>query len=125
MIQGALGDCWFLGALSVVATRSELLENCILQKEVNEWGVYEFKFYKNGEWIHVTVDDQIPCNRGKPIFARCKDINEVWVMLMEKAYAKLHKTYENLDGGSETYALVGICRSLEIVLEILSQHCSC
>ena len=68
--------------------------------------MYEFSFYKNGEWVYVVVDDQIPCNRGKPIFARCQDITEVWVMLIEKAYAKLHKCYENLEGGSETFALV-------------------
>ena len=101
VIQGVLGDCWFLGALSVVATKPDLLMKNFCQKELNEQGVYEFNFYKNGDWIKVVIDDLIPCHRGKPIFGRCLDINEVWVMLIEKAYAKLHKTYENLEGTSE------------------------
>ena len=84
-------DCWFLGALSVVATRSDLLLQCIPERNISEWGVYEFKFFKHGEWISVFVDDFIPLNDGQPIFSRCKDENEVWVMLMEKAYAKLHQ----------------------------------
>lgn len=96
-----------MGALSVVATRPDLLLKCIPQKEVNKWGVYEFLFYKNGEWKNVIIDDYIPVTSdGKPVFSSCLDPNEVWVMLMEKAYAKLHKCYENLEGGSEIYALV-------------------
>ncbi len=91
VIQGALGDCWFLGALSVVATRADLLLKCIPQTTLNQWGVYEFRFYKNGKWVSVLIDDYIPLHKGRPVFSSCHDINEVWVMLMEKAYAKLHK----------------------------------
>jgi hypothetical protein len=42
----------------------------------------------------VLVDDRIPVwdneKTTSPVFARCKDPNELWVPLVEKAYAKLH-----------------------------------
>ena len=49
VIQGALGDCYFLGALSVVATRKELLEPLVVAAHP-EFGFYQFKLFKNGEW---------------------------------------------------------------------------
>lgn len=46
------------------------------------------------QWRYVHIDDRIPCDRkGRPIYAHGKDVNETWVMLLEKAYAKLHGCY--------------------------------
>ena len=57
----------------------------------------------------MTVDTRVPASEGgKAIFAHCKSPNEVWVPLLEKAYAKLHGCYEALDGGSVTAALVDL-----------------
>jgi len=48
---------------------------------------------KNGEWIWITIDDYIPVNKGtnEPKFAKSND-SEIWVLLLEKAFAKLCKS---------------------------------
>lgn len=55
------------------------------------------------------VDDWIPCESpGKPAFATSRKGNEMWVSLLEKAYAKLHGSYEALEGGLVQDALVDL-----------------
>lgn len=57
----------------------------------------------------VVVDDWLPCeSRGKPAFATSKKMNELWVSLLEKAYAKLHGSFEALEGGVVQDALVDL-----------------
>lgn len=62
-------------------------------------GVYKIWLCKNGEWIVVTIDDYIPCyyNAG-PMFSRSNG-DELWVLLLEKAYAKVHGNYYSLRFG--------------------------
>jgi calpain-15 len=46
------------------------------------------------------VDDYFPVNaQGKPLFAQPAGGSEVWVMILEKCWAKLHKNYGNIVGG--------------------------
>ena len=42
--------------------------------------------------IIVTV--RIPMRKGAYCYARCLDPTEFWVALLEKAYAKVHGSYE-------------------------------
>jgi len=108
VIQGALGDCYFLGALSVVATRNDLLYPLFVSAHP-EAGFYQIKFWKNGAWRVVTIDDRIPMwSDTEPVFGKCKDANECWVMFMEKAYAKLHGCYEAIESGSIASALTDL-----------------
>ncbi|PHT32873.1 Calpain-type cysteine protease DEK1 [Capsicum baccatum] len=68
------------------------------------------------EWMRPTdiakekhLDDWIPCESpGKPAFATSRKGNEMWVSLLEKAYAKLHGSYEALEGGLVQDALVDL-----------------
>jgi hypothetical protein len=56
--------------------------------------------------MNVVIDDFIPCDAmGTPLFARSSDPNELWPLLVEKAYAKLHRCYQSLIHGSVEYAL--------------------
>lgn len=50
VIQGGLGDCWFLGPLSVIADKSALLMKIFIATSYVEEGVYAFRFFKNNKW---------------------------------------------------------------------------
>jgi hypothetical protein len=97
--QGALGDCWFLCAIAALTEFPELVTDLIETGEANEHGVYRVRFCKNGWWHSVRVDDYFPCFPGAgPTYSRSNG-NELWVMLLEKAYAKLHGSYEAIKSG--------------------------
>lgn len=106
VLQGRIGDCWFISAMSLLATDQRALKDVLVSDANRSKGIYTLKFSKNGKWRYVHIDDRIPCDRaGKPLFAHGKDLNETWVMVMEKAYAKLHGNYENLISGYIDYGL--------------------
>ncbi|XP_008787933.1 calpain-type cysteine protease ADL1-like [Phoenix dactylifera] len=106
--QGRLGDCWFLSAVAVLTEMSRISE-VIITTEYNEEGIYTVRFCVQGEWVPVVVDDWIPCESpGKPAFATSRKYNELWVSILEKAYAKLHGSYEALEGGLVQDALVDL-----------------
>ncbi|KAJ7955438.1 calpain-type cysteine protease DEK1 [Quillaja saponaria] len=106
--QGRLGDCWFLSAVAVLTEVSRISE-VIITPEYNEEGIYTVRFCVQGDWVPVVVDDWVPCESpGKPAFATSKKGNELWVSILEKAYAKLHGSYEALEGGLVQDALVDL-----------------
>ena len=76
--------------------------------DFKKYGVYTCRFYKNGQWVDVICDTRIPCIDKKPIYSSSRDPNEVFVQFLEKAYAKLHGTYESLNRGSIAEALVDL-----------------
>ena len=95
-------------ALASLAERPKLVENLFITKEKNQEGVYRIKFCKNGEWVEVTVDDYFPClPKGTPMFSRANG-NEMWVLLVEKAYAKLHGNYFTLRGGFANEGMIDL-----------------
>lgn len=90
-----------MSALAGAAERPELITRLFVNGSdvYQEDGLYRIRYFKNGLLQDVTIDDYIPCGSdGKPIFSRAKG-NELWVMLLEKAYAKIHGGYAALRGG--------------------------
>ena len=111
VIQGKLGDCWFLGALAVMGTKQGLLEKCFWRCDAfKEFGIFVCVFYKDCSLVYVVIDDRIPVfdSNGSVVFGKCKDRNELWVPLIEKAYAKLHGCYKALIGGYVHFGLADL-----------------
>ena len=101
--QGQAGDCWFLSALSILAMQPDLVRNVFATEEVlplteggeasgrkgESAGIFGVCFHKDGEWRTVVVDDHFPTDRhSRHLFARSRG-TELWVCVLEKAYASL------------------------------------
>ena len=68
------------------------------------------------------VDTRIPYNSQTktPLYGHNQDQSEFWVALMEKAYAKLHGSYEKLHGGSLNEAMVDLTGGVSEEFDIKS-----
>ncbi|CAI2386063.1 unnamed protein product [Moneuplotes crassus] len=93
--QGILGNCYFLSALSALAEFPAEIKKIFQDKEVSKNGIYKINFKLGGENRTVLIDDYIPFDpkKNKPAFSQSKG-NELWVMLLEKAWAKVNGNYE-------------------------------
>ncbi|CAG8721164.1 16381_t:CDS:2, partial [Racocetra fulgida] len=81
-------------------------------------GIFRFRFYRFGEWIEVVVDDYLPTKNRRLIYAHSKNPKEMWCSLLEKAYAKLCKCYEALEGGSSSDALVDLTGAVPETIQL-------
>jgi calpain-15 len=99
--QGCLTDCWFLCALAALAEHPVLIEELFVpaSRVESSLGMYSMRMCHAGQWHTVTVDDHFPCYPGGgPAYTRNHG-NELWAMLLEKAYAKLNGSYGALRSG--------------------------
>ncbi|MFT6143675.1 MAG: hypothetical protein ACJAZO_004094, partial [Myxococcota bacterium] len=110
--QGAMGDCYFVAALSAVlyADVDGRVRDSFIRPVRDSAGDpehYAVRFYDYaGNPQDVVVDaDLVRSSSGNPTYARSADSvrgDEEWaISLIEKAYAKWHGDYEEIgDGGS-------------------------
>jgi hypothetical protein len=121
--QGQVGDCWFLSAVSVLCKKPEVAQRIFINKTVNSFGVYCVQFYKNGKRVQVLVDDSFPVlANGKPAFAKSSQSNELWVSLIEKAFAKLHHDYESIESGFTDQALADLTGGIAMRIDVKSAN---
>ncbi|CAL1529011.1 unnamed protein product [Lymnaea stagnalis] len=118
--QGALGNCWFISAAAALATHhpDRFKKVVPLGQTFNSpqyTGMFVFNFCSKGIWKQVYIDDFIPTDASEMEPKYCRNTersNEFWPCLLEKAYAKLHGSYEALNGGHIVDALVELTGGL-------------
>lgn len=65
---------------------------------------YSVKLLYKGKWMTIDMDEFLPTLNNQPAFSYSVD-KELWVMLLEKAWAKLYKSYARIEAGLAEEAL--------------------
>ena len=107
LLQGEMGDCWLIAALSTLAEYPEAIKKVFKVEGSQTDGrfVVELFDHKTKAPVDLEIDEYIPCRKAywweeetKPYFSRPNG-NEMWCLLMEKSMAKLFGSYAHLQGG--------------------------
>ena len=103
IVQGNISDCYFLSVLGSLCKFPELINKLFFTKTKTKEHLYGIYFYINGQWKLVLIDDFLPyLGTSFKQFAMSKsESNEIWVSLIEKAWAKVNGNYARIGcGGS-------------------------
>jgi hypothetical protein len=115
--QGFIGDCFFLSPLMATARiNPRRIANMVRRIGDSPSGgdAYEVKLYDaNGHLVTHHVDDRFVSNAdGTPRYAQYGDMSaqgpELWVMLMEKAWAAQRGGFNNTDFGNANDGLMAV-----------------
>jgi len=112
--QGALGNCWLLAAMACLAEHKGAIPSLFMSKERNPRGKYRIRLYDGVKerWEQMVIDDNIPVDKErfekegicKPVFSQPNG-NELYAMLLEKAFAKFCGSYAKTEGGQTIWAI--------------------
>ena len=94
LTTGKEGNQYFISTIEMMTTHDERIDKLFITKEKNQIGIYHLKLFVNGLRTSIVIDDFVPCNpeTGKPAFIY-STFQEIWAILLEKAWAKLHGSY--------------------------------
>ncbi|XP_051829548.1 calpain-14 [Antechinus flavipes] len=122
LCQGVVGNCWFLAALEALTFHGDILNRVVpLNQSFTKRyaGIFLFQFWHFGEWIPVVIDDRLPVNEaGHLVFVSSTCKNLFWAALLEKAYAKLSGSYEDLQTGHVSEAFVDFTGGVTATIQL-------
>jgi len=113
IVQGNLGDCYYVASLSAIAqTDPNQIRQDIVQLSD---GTYLVRMDNNGQTVYEHIDGELPANSGGHlVYAQLGAGNSTWVALLEKAFAIFRNgdnSYANVGTGgwmSEAYDDLGL-----------------
>lgn len=125
VLQGKLGDCYFLSALNAIAEFPDRIKNIFAidnkitsNKNNNNANVLHAKCYINGEEKIIYVDDYFPVEKSidsdnsgnnedsssltqSLCFSKINsDSNNIWPLILEKIWAKINTSYNSIINGN-------------------------
>ncbi|XP_064614141.1 LOW QUALITY PROTEIN: calpain-2 catalytic subunit-like [Liolophura sinensis] len=112
--QGSAGTCWFLSLVASISERKDLMNQifCFDSYPVpgseDYRGMFHCRFWRFGNWEDVYTDDKLPVIYDTQLWGAksATNPNEMWVALLEKAFAKFHGSYLDVYGGQTVDAFL-------------------
>jgi len=97
--QGNIADCYFISSIIGLTRVPNLIYNLFKIKEINSKGYYEIILFIDGKFQIVIIDDFLPIINDNE-FCFSPSLNkEIWLCLLEKAWAKVNGGYANIIKG--------------------------
>jgi len=104
VVQGELGDCYYIAAITGVSEYPSRITKLFLVNKENKYGCYAVNLYICGALSTIVVDDKFPAYATQWALT-CSREEEIWVMVLEKAWAKVHGNYAVIAGGDSRESL--------------------
>lgn len=105
---GKMENFWLQSALAALAERPQFVRTLVQKVEGKQSSAYIVNLYEMGVKRQVIVDQYVPCvPLGGPIFTSSSE-GDLWVSLVEKAFAKVHGGYQSLRLGHVKSGLVSL-----------------
>ena len=112
--QGELANDYFISAISAQAEKPYLIRNLIVFPNLNKfdndtdwmsYGAFNVRICLIGVWKDIIIDDNFPCFKDKfPGFTSGAN-NQLWTMILEKTWAKVHCSYARIENGQTSEVL--------------------
>jgi hypothetical protein len=111
VVQGQVGDCYFLSVLSSIAK----IDPGLIRRSIADLGdgTYAVQFTRDDAQVYIRVDADLATSRdGTPAYADLAAQGSLWVALMEKAFTYFRSpvaSYSAIEAGwmSEAYDAMG------------------
>ena len=82
--------------MSALAENPDRIIRLFATDMINDFGIFAVNMKKNGEAKEFVIDDYFPCQDCEPCFSKANS-NELWVLIIEKVWAKLYGCYERIE----------------------------
>ena len=106
IVPGELDDSYFLVSVQNLCKVPANINKIFKTKIMNPDGFYELILNIDGKPQIVIVDDYLPVDKDTKQLIYAKSTkNEIWISLLEKAWAKVNGGYANIIGGTPMEAL--------------------
>lgn len=103
-----MGNCWLIAGINILLENKELFNRVFVTQNYSPEGCYIVRLCYQGIWQTVVLDDQFPClSDGTLAFSKSVR-KQLWVLLIEKAFAKLYGSYHRVESGFTTDAFVSL-----------------
>lgn len=111
--QRGLGHCYFMCAIAALAENPILISRLFRTKTKNVSGYYEIVLFIDGEWQVVIVDDFFVVHKNcelyeNPFVFSSPNGKEMWVLILEKAWAKVNGGFTNIISGQASDAMLAL-----------------
>jgi len=101
--QGGLEDFYLVEALQTIGMKPNLVRDVFANMEFSnpQLGLFMIRLYKHAQWMYVPIDGTLPFDKNWEMLCCTSEFQPDcnWPGLIEKAYAKLHGSWEAVSGG--------------------------